>query len=101
MIDFGKKNLLGVHIDAVDYIAAVTRFIDAGKQSKRLTVTALAVGERWTRGTAGRWRCDPPPNDPPPQPWDWVRDQPRARPGPRADRQARPHELENLQPAKP
>ena len=43
MIDFGKKNLLGVHIDAVDYQAAVNRFVEAGKQSKRLTVTALAV----------------------------------------------------------
>ena len=43
MIDFGKKNLLGVHIDAVDYKAAVNRFVEAGKQSKRLTVTALAV----------------------------------------------------------
>lgn len=43
MIDFGKKNLLGVHIDAVDYEATVNRFIEAGKQSKRLTVTALAV----------------------------------------------------------
>ena len=43
MINLGKKNLLGVHIDAVDYEAAVTRFIEAGKESKRLTVTALAV----------------------------------------------------------
>ncbi len=43
MIDFGKKNLLGVQIDAVDYEAAVGRFIAAAKQSKRLTVTALAV----------------------------------------------------------
>ncbi len=43
MIDLGKKNLLGVQIDAVDYEAAVTRIIEAGKESKRLTITALAV----------------------------------------------------------
>jgi len=43
MIDLGKKNLLGVHIDAVDYDAAVNRFIEAAKASERLTVTALAV----------------------------------------------------------
>lgn len=43
MIDLGKKNLLGVNIDAVDYDAAVQRFIAAAKQSKRLTATALAV----------------------------------------------------------
>ena len=43
MIDLGKKNLLGVQIDAVDYEAAVGRFIEAAKQSKRLTTTALAV----------------------------------------------------------
>ena len=43
MIDLGKKNLLGVNIDAVDYEAAVNRFMEAGKQGNRLTVTALAV----------------------------------------------------------
>ncbi len=43
MIDLGKKNLLGVHIDAVDYEAAVQRFVEAAKKSQRLTVTALAV----------------------------------------------------------
>lgn len=43
MIDFGKKNLLGVQINAVDYETAVERFITAAKESKRLTVTALAV----------------------------------------------------------
>ena len=43
MIDLGKKNLLGVQIDAVDYEAAVGRFVEAAKLSKRLTVTALAV----------------------------------------------------------
>jgi len=43
MIDFGKRNLLGVNINAIDYEAAVGYFVDAAKQSKRLTVTALAV----------------------------------------------------------
>lgn len=43
MIDLGKKNLLGVNINAIDYDAAVGHFVDAAKQSKRLTVTALAV----------------------------------------------------------
>ena len=43
MIDLGKKNLLGVNINAIDYEAAVGQFVDSAKQSKRLTVTALAV----------------------------------------------------------
>jgi len=43
MIDHGKKNLIGVHINAVDYDSAVAKFIEAGKNSKRLTATALAV----------------------------------------------------------
>jgi len=43
MIDLGKKNLLGVNINALDYEAAVARIIEAGMQSKSLTVTALAV----------------------------------------------------------
>lgn len=43
MIDLGKKNLLGVLIDAVDYDAAVERFVAAAKAEKRYTTTALAV----------------------------------------------------------
>ena len=43
MIDLGKKNLLGVSIDAVDYEAAVARIVDAAAAGKRCTVTALAV----------------------------------------------------------
>jgi N-acetylglucosaminyldiphosphoundecaprenol N-acetyl-beta-D-mannosaminyltransferase len=43
MIDLGKKNLLGVSIDAMDYEAAVKRIIDAAGAGKRCTVTALAV----------------------------------------------------------
>jgi len=43
MIDLGKKSLLGVQIDAVDYDAAVDRLIQAARQSKSFTTTALAV----------------------------------------------------------
>ncbi len=43
MIDLGKKNLIGVQIDAVDYEAAVSRIIDAAKNGRRCTTTALAV----------------------------------------------------------
>ena len=43
MIDHGKKSILGVQIDAVDYDAAVERFIQAAKEGKRYTTTALAV----------------------------------------------------------
>ncbi len=43
MIDSGKKNLLGVMIDAVDYEAAVHRILAAAKNGQRHTVTALAV----------------------------------------------------------
>lgn len=43
MIDFGRKNLLGVTIDAVDYETAVARILVAAISSRRCTVTALAV----------------------------------------------------------
>jgi N-acetylglucosaminyldiphosphoundecaprenol N-acetyl-beta-D-mannosaminyltransferase len=43
MIDLGKKSLLGIQIDAVDYDAAVGRLIQAALQSKSFTTTALAV----------------------------------------------------------
>lgn len=43
MIDHGKKSILGVNIDAVDYQAAVERFIQAAKEGRRYTTTALAV----------------------------------------------------------
>lgn len=43
MIDLGKKSLLGVQIDAVDYDAAVARLIQAALQSKSFITTALAV----------------------------------------------------------
>ena len=43
MIDHGKKNLLGVGIDAVDYEASVARIVQAAQQKKPLGVSALAV----------------------------------------------------------
>ncbi len=43
MIDRGKHKLLGVGIDAVDYIAAVERVITAAKEHQPLAVSALAV----------------------------------------------------------
>jgi N-acetylglucosaminyldiphosphoundecaprenol N-acetyl-beta-D-mannosaminyltransferase len=43
MIDHGKKNLLGVQIDAIDYEAAVEKLITAAHARKRMAVSALAV----------------------------------------------------------
>lgn len=43
MIDYGKKNLLGVGIDSVDYEAAVSKIIDAAHADRQLGVSALAV----------------------------------------------------------
>lgn len=43
MIDHGKKNLLGVLIDAVDYEAALARILDAARTRRRYAVSALAV----------------------------------------------------------
>jgi exopolysaccharide biosynthesis WecB/TagA/CpsF family protein len=43
MIDLGKKTLLGVGIDAVDYEAAVERIVTAAKERRPYTVSALAV----------------------------------------------------------
>ena len=43
MIDFGKHNILGIPIDAVDYAAAVERVIQAAKHNRPLAVSALAV----------------------------------------------------------
>lgn len=43
MPDGGKRNLLGVLVDAVDYETAVYNIITAAKQGKSLGVTALAV----------------------------------------------------------
>ena len=43
MIDQGKRNLLGVNVDAVDYEGALARILDAAKNREPLAVTATAV----------------------------------------------------------
>jgi N-acetylglucosaminyldiphosphoundecaprenol N-acetyl-beta-D-mannosaminyltransferase len=43
MIDLGKRNILGVRVNALDYEAAVNRIIAAGKEKQPLGVSALAV----------------------------------------------------------
>ncbi|MFI5936066.1 WecB/TagA/CpsF family glycosyltransferase [Actinoplanes sp. NPDC051494] len=43
MIDLGKKNVLGVLVDAVDYEAATAKIIDAARERRHYAVTALAV----------------------------------------------------------
>jgi N-acetylglucosaminyldiphosphoundecaprenol N-acetyl-beta-D-mannosaminyltransferase len=43
VIDLGKKNVLGVMIDAVDYEAAVSRIIEAAEARRPYAVSALAV----------------------------------------------------------
>jgi N-acetylglucosaminyldiphosphoundecaprenol N-acetyl-beta-D-mannosaminyltransferase len=43
MIDRGKRNLLGIYIDAIDMEASVGRIAAAAKQFERCTVSALAV----------------------------------------------------------
>jgi exopolysaccharide biosynthesis WecB/TagA/CpsF family protein len=43
MIDRGKRNILGVRIDAVDYRAAVERIIVAARARRPMAVSALAV----------------------------------------------------------
>jgi len=43
MIDRGKHNLLGIHVSAVDYEAAVAKIVDAAQQRQPFAVSALAV----------------------------------------------------------
>ena len=43
MLDYGKHNILGVEISAIDYEAAVASVTAAGENRERLTVSALAV----------------------------------------------------------
>jgi exopolysaccharide biosynthesis WecB/TagA/CpsF family protein len=43
VLDWGKHNILGVRVSAVDYNAAVARVIAAAENHQRLTVSALAV----------------------------------------------------------
>lgn len=42
-IDHGRHSVLGVHISALDYDAAVQRIVDAANQRQPLAVSALAV----------------------------------------------------------
>ena len=43
MIDHGKRSVLGVLVDAVDYPAAVARVLDAARERRPYGVSALAV----------------------------------------------------------
>ena len=43
MIDLGKKNVLGVGVNALDYEAAVRNVMAVAKAGRRYAVTALAV----------------------------------------------------------
>ncbi|MEM6471559.1 MAG: WecB/TagA/CpsF family glycosyltransferase [Planctomycetota bacterium] len=43
MIDLGKRNVLGIGVNAIDYEAVVQRVIEAGKARHSMAVTALAV----------------------------------------------------------
>ncbi len=43
MIDFGKQNILGVGINAVDYESAVDKIADAAREHRPFAVSALAV----------------------------------------------------------
>ncbi|QDV64916.1 WecB/TagA/CpsF family glycosyltransferase [Crateriforma conspicua] len=43
MIDLGKKSVLGIEVNAIDYEAAVARVIDSAKRQQPMSVTALAV----------------------------------------------------------
>jgi N-acetylglucosaminyldiphosphoundecaprenol N-acetyl-beta-D-mannosaminyltransferase len=43
MITQGKRNVLGVLVDAVDYEAATARIVDAARDRRHFAVTALAV----------------------------------------------------------
>lgn len=43
MLDFGRKNILGININAVDYEAAVEKIISAAKEKRPFAVSALAV----------------------------------------------------------
>lgn len=43
MIDRGKRNVLGIMVDAVDYDSAVKKITDAAEEQRSFTVSALAV----------------------------------------------------------
>ncbi len=56
MIDYGKQNVLGVGINAVDYESAVQKIISAARAHRPLTVTALAVHGVMTGATDAEHR---------------------------------------------
>jgi N-acetylglucosaminyldiphosphoundecaprenol N-acetyl-beta-D-mannosaminyltransferase len=56
MIDRGKKNILGVLVDAVDYETATSRILDAARAKRGLSVSALAVHGVMT-GVLNRTHC--------------------------------------------
>jgi N-acetylglucosaminyldiphosphoundecaprenol N-acetyl-beta-D-mannosaminyltransferase len=56
MIDQGKRNLLGIGINVVDYDAAVSSVIEAAKNGRALGVSALAVHGVMT-GVLDRKHC--------------------------------------------
>lgn len=56
MIDYGKRNLLGIGINAVDYAAAVHAIVNAAKDRKPFGVSALAVHGVMT-GVMDREHC--------------------------------------------
>lgn len=60
MIDFGRKNILGIGINAVDYEAAVEKIIAAAKEKRPFAVSALAVHGVMTGATdrAHRYRLN-------------------------------------------
>ena len=43
MIDIGKRSVLGVHVDVIDYEAAVERIVEAARQKRPYAVTSLPV----------------------------------------------------------
>ncbi|MEM6363945.1 MAG: WecB/TagA/CpsF family glycosyltransferase [Planctomycetota bacterium] len=43
MIDYGKHNILGIGVSAIDYDSAVQQIMDAAQQRESMSVTALAV----------------------------------------------------------
>lgn len=56
MIDYGKQNLLGIGINAVDYETAVHQIVTAAQQKRALGVSALAVHGVMT-GVLDREHC--------------------------------------------
>lgn len=43
MIHFGKRNVLGIQVDAIDYESAVAQILAAARQGRGFSVSALAV----------------------------------------------------------